>query len=90
MGLTLVFGVMGIVNFAQAEFLTLGMFVAYFAWKFLGLDPLIGSFLSFVVIFGLGVVVQMTLIQRVLNAPPVAQIFVTVGLLIVIENLTLI
>jgi len=30
-GLTLVYGVMGIVNFAQAEFLTIGMFVAWFA-----------------------------------------------------------
>ncbi len=89
-GLTLVFGVMGIINFAQAEFLMLGMFIAYFAWQFLGLDPLIGSVLSFAIIFGVGVLVQMTLIQRVLHAPPVAQIFVTVGLLIVIENLALI
>src|SRR5690606_24816182 len=89
-GLTLVFGVMGIINFAQAEFLMLGMFVAYFAWQLLGLDPLIGSLISFVVIFCLGVLVQMTLIQRVLRAPPVAQIFATVGLLIVIENAALI
>lgn len=37
-GLTLVFGVVSIVNFAQAEFLMVGMFVAYFAWKLLGLD----------------------------------------------------
>lgn len=41
-GLTLVFGVVSIVNFAQAEFLMVGMFVAYFAWKLLGLDPLLG------------------------------------------------
>ena len=88
-GLTLVFGVMGIVNFAQAEFLTLGMFTAYFAWQYLGLDPLIGSAISFVVVFALGVLVQRTLIQRVINAPPVAQIFLTVGLLIVIENASL-
>ena len=40
-GLTLVFGVVSIVNFAQAEFLMVGMFVAYFAWKLLGLDPLL-------------------------------------------------
>ena len=33
-GLTLVYGVMGIVNFAQAQFLTIGMFVAWFAWSF--------------------------------------------------------
>lgn len=88
-GLTLVFGVMGIVNFAQAEFLMLGMFVAYFAWAYLGLDPLIGSILSFIVIFCIGFLVQRTLIQRVMKAPPVAQIFLTIGLLIVIENLAL-
>ena len=42
-GLTLVYGVMGIVNFAQAEFLTIGMFVAWFAWAFLGLDPVLAN-----------------------------------------------
>lgn len=88
-GLTLVFGVMGIVNFAQAEFLMLGMFIAYFVWAYLGLDPLIGSIFSFVIIFALGIVIQRTLIQRVMRAPAVAQIFLTVGLLIVIENLAL-
>ncbi|NMK48006.1 branched-chain amino acid ABC transporter permease [Achromobacter sp. Bel] len=89
-GLTLVFGVVSIVNFAQAEFLMVGMFVAYFAWKFLGLDPLVGSLLSFAVAFVLGVLTQKFLINRVLKAPAVAQIFLTVGLLIVMENLALI
>jgi branched-chain amino acid transport system permease protein len=85
-GLTLVYGVMGIVNFAQAEFLTIGMFVAWFAWAFLGLDPVLAAPLSFAVAFGLGWLVQGQLIARVLKAPSVAQIFLTVGLLIVIEN----
>ena len=71
-GLTLVFGVMGIVNFAQAEFLMLGMFTAYYAWAWLGLDPLIAA-----------------PIRRVLKAPEVAQVFLTVGLLIVLENAAL-
>lgn len=84
-GLTLVYGVMGIVNFAQAEFLTIGMFVAWFAWAFLGLDPVLAAPLSFAVAFGLGWL-QGQLIARVLKAPSVAQIFLTVGLLIVIEN----
>ncbi|ONG49522.1 branched-chain amino acid ABC transporter permease [Pseudoroseomonas deserti] len=86
MGLTLVFGVMGIVNFAQAQFLMLGMFVAWFAWRFLGIDPLLGSFLAFGAIFALGWALQATLFRRVLAAPPVAQIFLTVGLIIVLEN----
>ncbi|MGA7327833.1 MAG: branched-chain amino acid ABC transporter permease [Rhodomicrobium sp.] len=88
-GLTLVFGVMGIVNFAQAEFLMLGMFAAYFAWAWLGLDPLAGAFLAFAIVFLLGMAVQELLIRRVLNAPPVSQIFLTVGLLIVLQNAAL-
>lgn len=85
-GLSLVFGVLGIVNFAQAEFMMLGMYAAWFAWRYLGLDPLIGSALSFVAVFCLGALVQRFLIQRVMKAPPVAQIFLTVGVLIVLEN----
>jgi branched-chain amino acid transport system permease protein len=85
-GLTLVYGVMGIVNFAHAEFLTIGMFAAWFAWSFLGLDPILAAPLSFAVAFAIGWVIQGQLIGRVLKAPSVAQIFLTVGLLIVIEN----
>jgi len=85
-GLTLVYGVMGIVNFAQAEFLTIGMFVAWFAWALLGIDPVLAAPLSFAVAFAIGWIVQGQLIARVLKAPSVAQIFLTVGILIVIEN----
>ena len=85
-GLSVVFGVLGIVNFAQAEFMMLGMYVAWFAWRYLGLDPLIGAGLSFVVVFVIGALVQRFLIERVLKGPNVAQIFLTVGILIVLEN----
>ncbi|MEW6254695.1 MAG: branched-chain amino acid ABC transporter permease [Pseudomonadota bacterium] len=88
-GLSLVFGVLGVVNFAHAEFLMLGMYVAWFAWRYLGLDPLVGSVLSFIIVFGVGYLVQRTLIERVLRAPPAAQVFLTVGLLITIENAAL-
>jgi branched-chain amino acid transport system permease protein len=81
-GLTLVFGVVSIVNFAQAQFLMVGMYVAYFAWSKLGLDPLLGSLLAFAVVFCLGYLMQHHLIRRVLKAPEVAQIFLTVGILI--------
>jgi branched-chain amino acid transport system permease protein len=88
-GLTLVFGVMGIINFAQAEFLMLGMFVAYFAWAWLGLDPLIAAPAAFAIVGALGLAVQALLLRRVMRAPPVAQIFLTVGLLIVLQNAAL-
>jgi branched-chain amino acid transport system permease protein len=88
-GLTLVFGVMGIVNFAQAEFLMLGMFVAYFAWAWLGVDPLIAAPAAFALVGALGMAVQVLLLRRVMRAPPVAQVFLTVGLLIVLQNAAL-
>ncbi|WP_151446291.1 branched-chain amino acid ABC transporter permease [Lacisediminimonas profundi] len=89
-GLTLVFGVVSIVNFAQAQFLMVGMYIAYFCWRHLGLDPVLGSLVSFVVVFALGFCIQHLLIRRVLGGPEVAQIFLTVGILIVLENLALI
>jgi branched-chain amino acid transport system permease protein len=88
-GLSLVFGVLGIVNFAQAEFMMMGMYAAWFAWRYLGLDPLIGAVFSFLVGFGIGALAQRFLIQRVMNAPHVSQIFLTVGILIVMENAAL-
>jgi branched-chain amino acid transport system permease protein len=88
-GLTLVFGIMGIVNFAHAEFLMLGMFIAYYAWAWLGLDPLLAAPLSFVIVFSLGCVLQRLLFRRILRAPEISQIFLTVGLLIVLENTAL-
>lgn len=85
-GLSLVFGVLQIVNFAQAEFLMIGMYAAWFAWAYLGLDPLLGAVFALVVGFSGGYATQRLLVQRVMKAPHVAQIFLTVGLLAVIEN----
>lgn len=85
-GLSLVFGVLGVVNFAQAEFLMLGMYVAWFAWHYFGLDPMLGAVLSFIIVFAVGYAVQRLLIAHVLRAPPAAQVFLTVGLMMAIEN----
>lgn len=90
LGLTLVFGVMGIVNFAHAQFVMVGMYAAWFAWAHLGLDPLLASPLAFAAAFVLAGLLERLLIRRVLAAPPVAQVFLTVGLLIALENVALI
>lgn len=90
LGLTLVFGVMGIVNFAHAQFVMIGMYVAWFAWAGLGLDPLLASPLAFAAAFVLAAATERLMIRRVMAAPPVAQVFLTVGLLIALENVALI
>jgi branched-chain amino acid transport system permease protein len=89
-GLTLVFGVMSIINFAHAEFLMIGMFVGFYCWQYFGIDPILGSVIAFAVVFLIGILVQRFLIEKIIAAPEVAQIFLTVGLLVVLENLALV
>jgi branched-chain amino acid transport system permease protein len=88
-GLTLIFGVVRIVNFAQGEFVMLGMYASYGLWKAFGLDPYLSLLLTMPALFVLGVVVQRWLFQPILHAPDLAQIFMTVGLSILLMNAAL-
>jgi branched-chain amino acid transport system permease protein len=85
-GLTLVFGVMDIVNFAHAEFLMLGMFGGYVAANQFGIDPLLAAPLVGAVVFVLGAVLERLIIEPIIKAPPLAQVMATVGLGLVLAN----
>jgi branched-chain amino acid transport system permease protein len=85
-GLTLVFGVMDIVNFAHAEFLMLGMFGGYMASNHFGIDPLLAAPLVGAVVFVLGAVLERIIIEPIIKAPPLAQVMATVGLGLVLAN----
>ncbi len=78
-GLTLIYGVMVIVNFAHGEFLMLGIYVAFWAWTLMDLDPYVAIPIAFALIFGLGALIQRGLVQRVLDAHPLNQIILLVG-----------
>ncbi len=88
-GLTMIFGVVKIVNFAHGEFLMVGMYVSYALWALLGIDPLWSVPIVMFVLFFFGVGVQKFFIRRVLHAPDMAQIFLTVGLSVLMINLAL-
>src|SRR5947199_3404773 len=79
-GLTLIYGVMGVVNFAHGEFLMISMYATYFAFALARIDPIIS--LPFVALgmFGLGVAVYYLLLRRALEGPIHSQIFATFGL----------
>jgi branched-chain amino acid transport system permease protein len=85
-GLTLVYGVMDIVNFAHGEFLMLGMFGGYFASTQLGVDPLLAAPVVGLVVFMLGALVERIIIEPIIKAPPIAQVMATVGLGLVLAN----
>jgi len=87
LGLSLIFGVMNIVNFAHGEFLMVGMYVAFLTSSYLPLDPLVSLPLAAVVGFLLGIVSYYLLIHHLLRGPMVAQLFGTFGLMLFIRYL---
>jgi branched-chain amino acid transport system permease protein len=78
-GLTLIYGVMLILNFAHGEFLMLGMYVAYWAFTLAGIDPYLAVPIAALLIFGIGALIQSGLVQRVLDAHPLNQIILLLG-----------
>jgi branched-chain amino acid transport system permease protein len=81
-GLSLIFGLMEIVNFAHGEFLMLAMFATFWAWALARLDPLTSLPITVALLFLLGFAVYHGLIRWILGAPMLAQIFATFGLAI--------
>jgi len=80
LGLSLIWGVMDIVNFAHAEYLMLAMFLTYWLWALAGLDPLMSLPIVVPLLFLLGVGTYRAVIRRIVEAPMVSQIFTTFGL----------
>jgi len=85
-GLSLIFGLMEIVNFAHGEFLMLAMFSTYWAWALWRLDPVVSLPLTAAALFFLGFATYHGLIRWVLGAPMLAQIFATFGLAIFLRS----
>jgi branched-chain amino acid transport system permease protein len=89
LGLSLIFGVMNIVNFAHGEFLMVGMYVALLTSTYLHLDPLVSLPFAGAVGFLLGVLSYRLLIRYILRGPMVAQLFGTFGLMLFLRYLVM-
>ena len=97
-GLGLIFGLMRVINFAQGEFLMLGMYVTFFFCTTLGLSgalgPVVGSLVSGVVMFGLGMLIHKTLLVKSTGIRVVGtegeghypQLILTLGISLVVAN----
>jgi len=79
-GLSLIFGLMEIVNFAHGEFLMLAMFASFWFHLLLGLDPLVSLPLVATLLGLVGLVTNRLVIAQIIRAPMLAQIFATFGL----------
>lgn len=89
LGLSLIFGVMNIVNFAHGEFLMVGMYIAYLISTYLNLDPLISLPIAAMAGYLLGILSYHLLIHQILRGPMVAQLFGTFGLMLFLRYLAM-
>jgi len=88
-GLTLIFGVVEIINFAHGEFLMLSMYGSYWLFQLYGVDPYVSLLMVIPTFFLIGWAVQRIIIQPIIDAPPLNQIFATVGVSLVLQNVAL-
>lgn len=89
LGLTIIFGMMDIVNFAHGEFLMLGMYTTLFASGAFKIDPLLTLPLSAGVGMILGIVCYKGFVRFLLRGPMVAQLLGTFGLMLLLRNIAL-
>jgi len=89
LGLTIIFGVMDIVNFAHGEFLMIGMYTGLLTAQATGLDPLFTLPVAAVVGFVLGIICYSGFIKFLLRGPMIAQLLGTFGLMLLLRNLAL-
>jgi branched-chain amino acid transport system permease protein len=85
-GLTLIFGVMRIVNFAHGDMMVWGMYLAWLLATRAGLDPYLGFGLCAAALFCLGIGIQRVLVNPIVDAPHEMQILLMLGVALVLEN----
>jgi len=86
-GLTLIWGVMNVLNFAHGDFLMLGMFIAFWCYTLFKMDPLFSIPVCAALLFLLGLGVYRFIISKVMKGPGLAQLVVTFGVSIFLANL---
>ncbi len=88
-GLALLFGVADYVNVAQGEFAMLGMYGAFFAWAYVGMDPFVSVALTAPVMFLIGLLFYRTMVRPVRSRGHGTHIIMTLGLAFVLQNVAL-
>lgn len=88
-GLTLIYGVMGVSNFSHGAMLMVGMYVVYWLYELFGINPYVGIFAALILLACFGWMIQRCCINRIMNAPRYNQFLLTMGISIFLESLVL-
>jgi branched-chain amino acid transport system permease protein len=86
LGLSLIFGVMRVINIAHGPMLMLGAYTTYFLYSAFGLNPYLSLPISMAVLFVIGAVLQRALVFRVVDAPELSSLLLTFGISIALVN----
>jgi branched-chain amino acid transport system permease protein len=89
LGLSLIFGVMGVINFAHGQMMVMAMYVSYWIFVLLGIDPYLSLVIVAAVIFALGYLIQASVVNRILDYPEAMQVLPLVSMGLILENLAL-
>lgn len=87
LGLSLIFGVMTIINLVHGEFVMLGAFACFWLWFLLGMNPFFGIFVAMLVLFVLAVFFYKVVISRVVGQWQLVSLILTFGLSLFLWNL---
>jgi branched-chain amino acid transport system permease protein len=85
-GLTIIFGVMRVINFAHGEIMMVGMYLTFSLFQIFGLDPYLSLLIVIPTMFIFGMLLQKLFINRVLSEVAENQILLTIGLGLIMSN----
>jgi branched-chain amino acid transport system permease protein len=85
-GLTIIFGVMRVINFAHGDIMMIGMYLTYSLFTLLGIDPFVSIVITIPLMFLFGAFLQKVFINRMQGALPQNQILLTIGLGMIMSN----
>jgi branched-chain amino acid transport system permease protein len=86
-GLTLIFGVMDVINVAQGALIILSAFITWALWNEMGIDPLLGALITTPAMFVIGWVIYRLTIQWISGRPASTSVLLTFALALVLEGI---
>lgn len=86
-GLALIYGVLKVINLANAGFLMLGAYVTWWMWSTWHVEPLLAPLVIVPLFFGVGFLIEKFLVRRVLGQEPIVSLLLLFGLWLVLQNL---
>jgi len=87
LGFSIIWGVMGVINFAHGEFVMVGAYAAWVANNQFGIDPFVAVPFVFIFMVVLGYIVQKVLVNRIIDRPHLVSLLVMFGVAIILQSL---